>query len=629
MHERSKGWRSGRVLTGRWATSSTHALLSGTGAIRFTAGEVTDAMERDSELSRRKLLQLLGLGGLSMAGGWPWPAYAQSPSAQSPNSPVGANREETIFRWIHPAESHIHWVSDNARSFEHYLPESMVAGCAFFDYDNDGWMDIFLVNSGPCDFFHPAADKRPKNALYHNNRDGTFTDVTARAGLEGKAFGMGVAAGDYDGDGFTDLYVTAYGHNTLYHNNGDGTFTDVTEKAGLADPNWSTSAVWFDYDNDGKLDLFVCNFVQYTGIGVNPCKSVVTGKPFYCVPTMFPGRASKLYHNNGDGTFTEVGHLTDIGKKMGKAHGVVATDINNDGLMDLFVSNDTEPNYLYLNRGGGKFEEIAFAAGVAYSDAGEPRSGMGVDSADYNNDGRLDLFVANIDHQNFSLYRNDGKDMFTDVAPQTGIAAATHMLSGWGLKFFDYDNDGNLDLILANGHPDDMVAVDSPGVTYREPLLLFHGNGKTFENVSLQAGKAFQKHWSSRGLAIGDFDNDGGIDVLVNQNGGAPILLHNQVGGKNNWVGLHLVGRKCNIEAIGARITWTFDGVTRSRLKTAGGSYLSSHDKREVLGIGRSEKLESLEIQWPAPSGRRDKFVDVPMNRYVTIEEGKGILGDR
>jgi enediyne biosynthesis protein E4 len=574
------------------------------------------------EVSRRQFLKELGLGAALAGSGWrmrdgiwQWVSPAR----------VAAADEGPIFSTVPAEKSGITWVHDNASSEAHYLPESMCSGCAFLDYDNDGWMDIFLVNTGPCEFFHPEPAKRPRNALYRNNRDGTFTDVTAKAGLDGVAFGVGVAVGDYDGDGFPDLYVTGYGRNALYHNNGDGTFTDVTEKAGVADPNWSTSAVWFDYDNDGRLDLFVCSFVEYGMGNKYLCGDNSVGKHFYCIPRLFKGRASKLYHNNGDGTFTEVGQLTDIGKKLGKSHGAIATDINNDGLMDLFVSNDTEPNYLFVNRGHGRFEEVGFNAGVAYSDAGRARSGMGVDSADYDNDGKLDLYVANIDHERFSIYHNDGDGNFSDEASDTGIGQATRLLSGWGLKFFDYDNDGNLDLIQSNGHPDDMVEVDTEGVTYREPLLLFHGNGKTLQNVSAQAGPAFQKLWTARGLAIGDFDNDGGLDVLVNNNGGAPLLLHNEVGKRNNWIGIRLIGKTCNVDAVGAWVRWGFDGQKRSRLKTSGGSFLSSHDPRMVLGIGQAKKFDFIEIQWPRPSGKVERFTDLPLNRYITIEEGKGI----
>ena len=571
--------------------------------------------------SRRDFLRAIGMG--AAIAGYDWGRRGgvwQRLAPQAVFASVGP-----IFSVVSPEQSRITWVHDSAKSDEHYLPESMASGCAFVDYDNDGWMDIFLVNTGPCDFFHPDPARRPRNALYKNNRDGTFTDVTARAGLEGVAFGEGVAVGDYDGDGYPDLYLTAYGQNALLHNNGDGTFTDVTEKAGLADPNWSTSAVWFDYDNDGRLDLFVCSFVEYGPSNKYLCGNNKLGRHFYCIPRLFKGRPSKLYHNNGDGTFTEVGHLTDIGKNPGKSHGVVATDINNDGLLDLFVSNDTEPNYLFVNRGHGKFEEIGFDAGVAYSDSGRARSGMGVDSADYDDDGRADLFVANIDHEHFALYHNDGENRFSDQASDSPISQATRLFSGWGLKFLDYDNDGSLDLILSSGHPDDMVEEDISGVTYAEPLLLFHGDGKTFQNVSAQAGPAFQQLWPARGLAIGDFDNDGGVDVLINNLGQRPLLLHNEVGRRNNWLGVRLIGRTCNIDAVGAWIRWGFAGQKRSRLKVGGGSFLSSHDPRVVLGIGQSKKIDFLEIQWPQPSGRTERFTQLPLNAYVTIEEGKGI----
>ena len=534
--------------------------------------------------------------------------------------------ENLIFSTVPAEKSGINWVHDAGTSVQHFLPESMVSGCAFLDYDNDGWMDIFLVNTGPCDFFHPDPARRPRNALYRNNRDGTFTDVTERAGLQGVAFGEGIAVGDYDAYGYPDLYVTAYGRNTLFHNNGDGTFTDVTEKAGVGDPNWSTSAVWFDYDNDGRLDLFVCNFAEYGTDKKYLCGDNKAGRNYYCIPRLFKSRPSKLYHNNSDGTFTEVGQFSAIGRNPGKAHGVVATDLNNDGLMDLFVTNDTDPNYIFLNRGNGKFDEVAFEAGVAYSDAGRTRSSMGVDSADYDNDDKMDLFVGNIDHEYASIYHNDGNLSFSDKAGETEIAKATRLLSIWGLKFFDYDNDGNMDLILAAGHPDDMAEIDISDVTYEEPMLLFHGDGKRLQNVSADAGPAFRKRWPARGLAIGDFDNDGGVDVLINNLGKAPLLLHNEVGKRNNWLGILLVGKKCNIDAVGARVRWSFGGERRSRLKTAGGSFLSYHDPRMVLGIGRTKEIDWLEVEWPQPSGRIERFVDLPLNRYITIEEGKGIF---
>lgn len=530
---------------------------------------------------------------------------------------------DPIFKRITAAQSGITWVHDNGKSAMHWLPESMCSGCAFFDFDNDGWMDIFLVNTGPTDFYTPQQPTRC--ALYKNNRDGTFTDVTVKAGLEGGIWGEGVAIGDYDGDGWPDLYLTGYGRNKLYHNNHDGTFSDVTDKAGLAAEGWSTSAVWFDYDNDGKLDLFVCSFVDYSSNSKVFCGNNQLGLRYYCVPRIFGSRISKLFHNNGDGTFKEVGRLTAIGKTPSKAHGVVATDINNDGLMDLVVTNDTIANSLFINRGNGKFEEAAFTAGIAYGEAGNPRSGMGVDSGDYDNDGRMDLFVANIDREQFSLYHNDGDEAFSDRAGITGIGRLTANLSGWGLKLFDYDNDGNLDLILSNGHPDDMVERYTANVTWSEPLMLFHGDGRNLANVSDQAGPEFAMKWPARGLAVGDYDNDGGLDVLISNNGAAPLLLHNRFGARNNWLGLRLIGSKCNVDAVGARVTWSFDRVTQSRLKTSGGSYLSSHDPRMLCGVGQAKKIDWLEVKWPLPSGKVERFTKLPLNRYITVVEGKGI----
>ena len=521
------------------------------------------------------------------------------------------------FTEVSPQVSGITWVHNNAHSNERYLPETVGAGCVFFDYDNDGWLDIYLVNSGPADFFKPATPL--KNALYHNNHDGTFTDVTDRAGVAGGTFGMGAAAGDYDGDGWLDLFVTAYGRNLLYHNNHDGTFTDVTDKAGIKSPGWSTCAVWFDYDNDGKLDLFVSSFVQYTK--EMSCGNNRLGLKYYCIPRVFKPTPSQLFHNNGNGTFTDVSKESGIAASPGKSFGAVATDVNNDGLMDLFVANDTVANFLFLNKGNGKFEEIGLAAGVAYSENGRPRSGMGVDAGDADGDGWADLFVANIDQEFFSLYHNEHDLTFTDQPGE--IAPATQLLSGWGLKFFDYDNDGDLDLFLANGHPDDMIEQRVGRVKYQEPLLLFEDTGHGFKNVSTQAGAVFGRDFSARGLAIGDYDNDGDLDVLISNNGGAPLLLKNEGGNRNNWLGLQLVATKSNPAAVGAIITWQVGGSRHSRLKTSGGSYLASHDPRELLGAGRGGKIESVEVRWP--SGRVDKLPNPPMNTYVRVVEGEGL----
>ncbi len=524
------------------------------------------------------------------------------------------------FAEVLPSSSGILWTHTAGKSAEKYLPETTGAGCAFLDYDNDGWMDIYLVNSGKCDFLSP--DPPLRNALYRNNRDGTFSDVTEKAGVAGGGYGQGVAVGDYDGDGFPDLYITQYGRSILYHNNRDGTFTDVTDKAGVAAPGWASSAVWFDYDSDGRLDLFVCRFVDFDKAKNRPCGA--GGKPEYCIPRLYGPMASWLFHNNGDGTFSDVSTSSGIAKYPGKAWGVVAADVNNDGRMDLFVANDTVANFLFVNRGDGRFDQIADQAGVAYSAEGRARSGMGVDAADFNEDGWMDLFVANIDGEMYSIYQNNRDETFDDMALPTGIAKATKLMSGWGLKFFDYDNDGNLDLFLANGNPDDLIEILHPGVTYREPLMLFHNNGKEFQNVSAQSGPVFARNVSARGMAIGDFDNDGALDVLVSVNDAAPLLLRNQVGSQNHWLGVNLVGKKSNPDGIGAHVTYQAADLKRTRVKVGGGSYLSSHDPRMVLGIGKRPKIDWLEVTWPQPSGAREHFTDLPIDRYITIVEGQG-----
>ena len=528
-----------------------------------------------------------------------------------------------LFEEIPSSQSGITWQHVNGRSENYYLPETTGAGCAFLDYDNDGWMDIYLVNSGKCDFFNPQPPLR--NALYRNNRDGTFTDVTDKAGVTGGGYGMGVAVGDYNGDGFPDLYVTQYERCILYRNNGDGTFTDVTEKAGVSAPGWASSAVWFDYDNDGRLDLFVCRFGNAGKEANKYCEDAQTGERSYCIPTVYPRVRSWLFHNNGDGTFTDVSEKSGVAKALGKAWGVVATDIDNDGWMDLFVANDTVENFLFLNKQNGTFADIGLDSGVAFSQEGRTRSGMGVDSADFNNDGWQDLFVTNVDHEMYSIYKNNRDLTFDEMTGPTGIGRITRLMSGWGVKFFDYDNDGDTDLLIVNGHPDDKVERHLSHVSYKEPLLLFHNTGRSFENVGASAGPAFARNLAGRGLAVGDFDNDGAIDALVTANGGPPLLLRNRAAQGSQWLGVKLVGKTANPDAIGARILWEAGDLKRGRQKIGGGSYLSSHDPREVLGIGPRARVDRLEIRWPRPSQRVDVFHDLPVNRYITIVEGTGI----
>jgi enediyne biosynthesis protein E4 len=534
------------------------------------------------------------------------------------------------FRQATAQETGIRWSHTNAHSDHRYLPETIPPGVAIFDYNNDGWMDILLINTGESEFFHPKAPLYP--ALYRNNRNGTFTDVTAEAGLTANIFGMGIAVADYDGDGYEDILLTGYGKCMLYHNNGNGTFTDVTAGSGINPTGWSTGAVWFDYNNDGKLDLFVAQFVDYSSLkscgSENAYGGKVEGGPraqiYYCIPRMFDPMPSHLYRNDGGGHFTDVSKATGILDSLGKGFGVVATDINNDGYLDLFQANDTIPNFLFVNRGGKKFEEIGLAAGVGYSEDGLARSGMGVDAADFDQDGRQDLFVANVDQETFSIYHNNGDESFTDLSRSNGIAGPTRLLSGWGLRFLDYDNDGLVDLILANGHPDDLVGKRMGGVTYLEPLLLFHNEGHgRMVDVSRSSGDVFGGKYAARGLAVGDLNNDGYPDVVVGINGGSPLVLYNNAESKNHWIGLRL-GTQANQTAIGATIKWSVDGMVRSRLKTAGGSFLSSHDPREVIGLGKAAKLDWVEIHWPMPSTRVDRFTSLPMDQYVTLIEGTG-----
>lgn len=562
------------------------------------------ALDLRRAVSRRRFLQQLGLAAAGTG------ARRLLPSAWSAGAPLAPFEDVT-------SASGITWKHVAGLSAEMYMPETAGAGCAFLDYDNDGWMDLYLVNSGKCDFFDPKPPLR--NALYHNNRDGTFTDVTEKAGVTGNAYGMGVAVGDYDGDGFPDLYVTQYPNSVLYHNNRDGTFSDVTAKAGVAAPGWPTGAVWFDYDNDGRLDLFVCGFVKYDKEHNVYCGDAK--QRAYCMPTVYPGTPNKLFHNNGDGTFTDVGKETGVALPA-RGWGVVAADINNDGWIDLFVSNDKLPNMLLANR-KGKFEETGALAGVAYNAMGMTRSGMGVDAADYDQDGWLDLFLTNVDHEQFSLYHNHKDEMFDDVAISTGIANATELLSGWGSKFFDYDNDGEYDLLVVNGHPDTMVARRIEGVTYSEPMLLFRYNGKQWKNVSGEMGPVFKKDFAARGLALGDFNNDGAVDALVLVNDAAPLLLRNNAARNHHWLGVRLVGKKANIDAIGARITYRAGDFQRQRTIVGGGSYLSSHDPRVVLGMGSRAKIDWIEVKWPQPSGKTERITDLPIDRYITIVEGE------
>ena len=512
----------------------------------------------------------------------------------------------------------------------------MSGGAAIFDFDADGWMDLFFVNSGTSTFFRPSRSIR--HALYRNNQDGTFTDVTAAAGLTVDLFGMGAFPADYDGNGCVDLFISGYSRSALFRNKCDGTFEDVTAASHVNPTGWSTSAAWLDYDNDGKLDLFVPQFLDYSSLTSCTAATAYGGETlstsgaktpdaYYCSPINFPPMSSFLYRNKGGGVFEDVSHQTGIDAQRGKGLGAVAADVNNDGFIDIFQANDMVANFLFINRRGKQFAERGLESGVAYSQDGQVRSGMGVDASDVNEDGWVDLFVANIDQQTFTLYRNDKDELFTDISPKNGIAKATRLLSGWGLRFFDYDNDSLLDLILANGHPDDKVDLRLNLVTYREPLRLFRGDGTgNMSNITDTAGEPFRRKYPARGLATGDLDNDGYPDVVIANNNEAPLVLRNRARSRHRWIGITLKSSKSNPAAIGAVVRWSVGGTVRSRYVRGGGSYLSSHDPRIVLGLGKAAKADWIEVRWPAPGGQIDRIEGATANRYITITEGKGIV---
>ena len=504
-----------------------------------------------------------------------------------------------------------------------YLPETMGAGVALFDYDNDGRLDIFVVNGAPIEDPTTKGTIPRKtgpqywNRLYHQKPDGTFEDVTEKAGLEGLGYGMGVAVGDFDNDGFEDLYVTEYGGNHLYHNNGNGTFTDVTQKAGVGGAGWSTSAAWVDLDNDGFLDLVVLRYVEWDFDDIW-CGERRDGYRAYCHPDYFKPVAPLVYHNNGNGTFTEVGEKLGLAKPA-KGLGIAVADYDRDGHIDLFFANDSMVEYLYHNKGNGTFEEVGLLSGVAADMDGHTYAGMGVDFADYDNDGWPDLVVTDLANQRYALYRNNRDGTFAYVSPGAGISRMTMTHSGWGVRFFDFDNDGYKDLLVAQGHDLDTIEKTSPNLRYREPLLLARNTGKEFQDVTATAGAALQEAWVWRGLAVGDLDNDGRLDAVVTANDGPIRVLHNETVNGNHWILLNLTGHKSNRDGIGATVkVVTAEGAQYATVTTAG-SYLSSSDKRAHFGLGRASVVQDIEIRWP--SGIVQTLRNVAADRIVRIDE--------
>ena len=504
-----------------------------------------------------------------------------------------------------------------------YLLETMGAGVALFDYDNDGLLDIYLVNGAPL--ADPTAkgtvpqktDSQFWNRLYHQKPDGTFEDVTEKAGVKGVGYGMGVAVGDFDNDGFEDLYLTAYGGNKLYHNNGNGTFTDVTAKAGVAGGGWSTSAAWVDLDGDGFLDLVVLRYVEWDFDDVW-CGEHKEGYRAYCHPDFFKPISLLVYHNNKDGTFSEVSQKIGMGRP-GKGLGIAIADYDRDGHIDLFLANDSMAEFLYHNKGDGTFEEEGLTSEVAVDVDGRTYAGMGVDFADYDNDGWPDIVVTDLANQRYALYRNNGDGSFTYASNATGLGQMTMVHSGWGVRFFDYDNDGWKDLLVAQGHDLDTIELNYPNLHYREPMLLARNTRNGFVDVSSQSGDVFRHAWVSRGMAVGDLDNDGRLDAVVMTNDGPVHILHNEMATRNHWILLKLVGHKSNRDAIGAEISIVTSAGNQFATVSTAGSYLSSSDKRVHFGLGQEKVVQKIEIHWP--SGISQVLTEIPADQILQIDE--------
>jgi hypothetical protein len=530
--------------------------------------------------------------------------------------------QEVSVQFVNIAsEAKIAFKHENGATPQKYMPETMAGGSLFLDYNSDGWPDIFFVNGGSFVDKQKAAAARHR--LYRNNKDGTFTDMTSASGIEVSGFGVGACSADYDNDGWADLYVTAVGGNKLYHNNGNGTFTDVTEKAGVASKLWSSSCAFGDIDNDGNVDLYVTNYVDFSVNNNKYC--VFSGDTrVYCHPNVYNGEPDLLFRNNGNGTFTDVSRAAGIERPDGKGLGVVFGDVDSDGWTDIYVANDSTPNFLFHNKGKGIFEEVGLRAGVAVGIDGQPLAGMGTDMGDVNGDGLLDIFVTNLDRQTHNLYRNLGKGLFADITFESGVGEATLPFVGFGAVFLDYDNDTDLDLAIANGDVIDNVSVfrDSTSYEQRNLLLQNDGTGK-FRDVGPASGPGFAIKKPSRSLSVADIDNDGDLDLLVGNVGQTPDLLRNDGGNKANSLLIKTVGSKSNRDGIGALLKLTVGGKVLVRDVKAGSSYLSQNDMRVHFGMGNAARADRLEIRWP--SGAVDSLQGIEANQILTITEGQGV----
>jgi hypothetical protein len=536
-----------------------------------------------------------------------------------------AQAQERIHFQDITSRAGIRFTHNNGAFGKKWLPETMGPGCAFIDYDNDGYPDILLVNG--TDFAGYAHAGATTLKLYHNNHVNSFTDVFRRAGLGVPIFGFGVAIGDYDNDGFDDIFVSALGQSHLFHNTGNGTFTDVTKAAGMWGPSeFSTSSAWLDYDRDGKLDLIVANYVQWSEQGDLYC-TVDGAHKSYCTPESYKGTSVRLWHNLGNGKFEDATHKAGMGDPTSKSLGITILDYNDDGWPDVVIANDTQPNKLYLNKKNGTFEERGVAAGIGFSEDGVARAGMGTDAADYDRSGHPSLIISNFANQMVSLYHNEGNGLFVDEAPQSEVGRATLVTLGFGCFFFDYDNDGWPDIFVADGHIEDQIERVQKRVSYAEPPHLFRniGRGK-FTEVTAQMGKAFAAPKVARSAAYGDIDNDGFPDILLTTNAGPAYLFHNEAG-TNHSVRVKLVGTKSNRDGIGAVVRVTSGGEKQWKMLRSGSSYLAQSELILTFGLGSQTKAETIEIQWP--SGQLDKLSNVNAGSTITVQEGKGVISTR
>ena len=540
---------------------------------------------------------------------------------------AAARDQEASVRFVDVTEAMgVDFRHEASATSQKYLPETMGAGVALFDYDNDGRLDIFFVNGARIDDPMPKGalpvkdGPRYSNRLYHQTADGRFEDVTAQAGLAGSGYGQGVAVGDYDNDGDLDLYVTALFGNRLYRNDGNGRFTDVTAAAGVAGSGWSTSAAFVDVDHDGRLDLFVARYLDWS-FEVNPyCGEPKPGPRAYCHPDQWKGASALLFHNEGGGHFTEVGVRSGVANPEGKSLGVALADYDGDGFVDLFVANDSVRQFLYRNRGDGTFQDQALLAGVGYDGDGRAFAGMGVDFADYDNDGRPDVIVTNLSNERYALYRNAPDGTFSYETHASGLGTMTLLHSGWGVRFLDYDNDGAKDLFVAQGHVMDTIEQTSPHLRYRQPPLLARNEGGRFKDASVAAGEVFREGWAARGMAMGDLDNDGDLDVVVTTVGGRPYVLRNDGGNRGHWISLRLVGHRSNRDGIGAEVrVTTASGALRQATVTTSSSYLSASDRRVHFGLGSEAGVRTIEVRWP--SGTVQRLLDVAGDQTLTRAE--------